>query len=316
MDYLAGFSIGAAATLIFGTIGITSELRLKFSWAEFCRFARYGAPLVLGGLAFPAFTFADRLILEHFRGPAAVGHLAVALSVAQGMGFISSSFGKAWNVMAWKFRNQHTEYRRVFADVLLYLVAVFAVVAVGIAAFAHEIIGILAPPVFADAAIAVAPLTVYMLANVSIQVTAIGISISGRTRYLTVVIWAAVGGNVVLDIALIPIWGIFGAAIATAVAETLMTVAIAAISQRLHPLPYDYRRLVGCMTLLVVFLGISYQLHTGWTFEAIASKIALVGVFVGALFATSVVSWKQLEQTAALLSGTEFVVAAPAKQDI
>jgi O-antigen/teichoic acid export membrane protein len=310
----SGIVVGAGLALMLGTVWIGAELGGRFSWPMLRSFIGYGAPLALGGLAFPAFLFIDRLILEHFQGAAAVGHLAVALSVAQAMGLVSGSFGKAWNAMAWRLRHHNAEYRGIYADVLLYLVAVFAVAAVGIAAFAPEIVRILAPPVFADAAVAVAPLTAYMMANVSIQVTAAGISISGRTRFLTMTIWGAVVLNVLLDLALIPVWGIFGAALATAIAETAMTLVIAAISQRLHPLPYDYPRLFGCLALLVGFLALSYHLQAGWSPAAVAMKLAFIGAFVAGLFATTIVSWKRLMRTGAMLSGGETVMPAAARE--
>lgn len=304
LGLFSGVLIGASVGLLLGTSSIRSELRARVSWPMFRRFAHYGMPLVMGGLAFPAFLFVDRLILEHFQGAAAVGHLSVALSVAQAMALISGSFSKAWNAVAWKLRHQHERYRGIYADFLLYLIAVFAVAAVGIAAFAPEIVSILAPSAFADASIAVAPLTIYMLANVSIQITAAGISISGKTFYLMRVIWFAVAGNIVLDFVLIPMWGIFGAALATAISETLMSIALAAVSQRLHPLSYDYPRLAGCMGLLAVFLGLSYLLQPGWSFLAIASKFGFVALFVGLLVATTIISLKRLTLTAQLLSGT------------
>jgi O-antigen/teichoic acid export membrane protein len=306
-----GILLGAGLALIIGTVWIGGELRPHFSWSMFYSFTRYGIPLALGGLAFPAFLFIDRLILEHFQGATAVGHLAVALSVAQTMGLISGSFGKSWNAVAWKLRHQHAQYRNIYADLLLYLTAFFAVAAVGVAAFAPEIVAILAPPAFSDAAVAIPPLTAYMLANVSIQVTAAGISITGRTRLLTVTIWGAVAFNVILDILLIPVWGIFGAALATSIAEATMTLVIAAISQHLHPLPYDYPRLAGCVGLLVVFLALSYKLEPGWSLLATATKLSFIAAFVGLLFATSVVSLKQLARTVGLLSGASSRLAGP-----
>lgn len=296
-----GTLLAAAAALVAGTMLIAKELRFRFGFAAWKRFAAYGAPLVLGGLAFPAFVLVDRLILEHFHGAEAVGRFAIASNVAQAMGLLSASFAKAWSPVGWQLRHNHPGHRAIFADVLLYLLVIFGVAAVGVSAFAPEIVGVLAPSSFAEGARAVPPLTLYMMANVSILVTSAGISISGHSKYLMVIIWIAVTLNVGLDLLLVPPWGVIGAGIATAIAETLMSIAIALVGQRLYRLPFDVLRLGGLGMLLLAGLLASYALPAGWSVAAVSAKLALVALFTLSLFETKIVTVTGLRRTAALL---------------
>ena len=86
------------------------------------------------------------------------------------------------------------------------------------------------------------------------QVTAIGISLSKKTMYFLYVSFFVAFVNVFLNFALIPYYGVYGAAFATAISYLLLTLIYAMISQRLFFLNYDYGIiLIFCILLLIVF---------------------------------------------------------------
>ena len=63
-----------------------------------------------------------------------------------------------------------------------------------------------------------------------------------RTQFDWVVTGLAALVNVALNLALIPPYGMIGAAIATVAAYTTMAVGMAWWSQRIYPVPYQWRR--------------------------------------------------------------------------
>ena len=77
---------------------------------------------------------------------------------------------------------------------------------------------------------------------------AIGIGRLRRTQFNWVITGSAALVDVVLNLLLIPEYGIRGAAAASLTAFTLMFVGMAAYSNRLYPVPYQWRRV--CTLLL------------------------------------------------------------------
>ncbi len=293
---------GLLATAV-GAWAIHDHLTARFSPRLFRRSATYSVPLVLGGLAFPVFLLVDRLLVGWIAGEADVGRLAVATSIAQVMALLSGAFGKAWNPMAWRLRHENAAYREIFAETLVYLMALFGLAAVTVSAFAPEIVRLLATPAFAAAALAVPPLTLYMVFNASVQITASGISISGHTRWLTLLFWMSVTANGILDLILIPRFGILGAAVATALAEMGLTLGAAAIGQRLHRLPFDIVRLGLCLVIVVAFVTGTYALPSSPLMEAFALKGAYVAVAALTLVVLRVVRPGDVYRFAADLRG-------------
>ena len=67
---------------------------------------------------------------------------------------------------------------------------------------------------------------------------------SKRTQFNWVITGAAAVINVTLNLALIPIYGMMGAAIATVAAYTVMFAGMAWWAQRIFPCPYQWRRVL------------------------------------------------------------------------
>ena len=68
--------------------------------------------------------------------------------------------------------------------------------------------------------------------------------VSGTSLAAPVVTGAAAVGNVALNLVLIPPYGMMGAAVATIAAFATMFVGMAWWSQRIYPVPYQWRRVV------------------------------------------------------------------------
>jgi O-antigen/teichoic acid export membrane protein len=113
-------------------------------------------------------------------------------------------------------------------------------------------------------------------------VMAIGVGRSRRTQFNWVVTGGAALLNVVLNLALIPSYGMMGAAIATLAAYALMFVGMTLNAQRVYPVPYQWRRVVTVLgaaaTLTVV--GKALDLPLG-AYLAIVVSYPLVLLLLG-----------------------------------
>ena len=129
--------------------------------------------------------------------------------------------------------------------------------AVGLTAYAREAILFVATDRYLPAALAIGPLSLGFMAYASTQVTAGGISITKQTHYVALYSWIAALLNVVLNLPLIPRWGMVAASWTTAIAYTFLTVAYGVTSYRLWPIVYERSKvtaIVGACFVLVLLV--------------------------------------------------------------
>jgi O-antigen/teichoic acid export membrane protein len=101
------------------------------------------------------------------------------------------------------------------------------------------------------------------VAQAGYVVVAIGIGRARKTQFNWVVTGAAAVVNVALNLALIPPYGMMGAALATVAAYTTMAVGMAWWSQRIYPVPYQWRRVVTAALAAVALAAIGKELDAG-----------------------------------------------------
>ena len=227
--------------------------RWRFSMPVLRTLLAYGAPLVPASLAYWVFMTSDRVLLSNLSTLEQVGLYSVAASAVSVANIAIVALGQAWSPHAIHlYEADPPSAGRMFARMFTFILAGFGLLAVGMTVFANELIGLLSGRGFEGAAAAVAPLSLGMIAYASTSVTAGGISLKGRTMYVAIHSWFAAILNVVLNVVLIPPFGMVGAAWATAAAYVALTAAYGITSHRLWPFEYDRRRAITILTLTVV----------------------------------------------------------------
>jgi O-antigen/teichoic acid export membrane protein len=90
------------------------------------------------------------------------------------------------------------------------------------------------------------------------SVLAIGVGRTRQTQLNWIVSGAAALINIVLCIALIPPYGMMGAAVATAVAYLALFVGMTINSQHVYPVPYQWRRVLTLSSVAIALTVIGY----------------------------------------------------------
>ena len=110
-------------------------------------------------------------------------------------------------------------------------------------------------------------------------VVAIGIGRLRRTQFNWVITGSAAAIDIALNLLLIPTYGIRGAAAAALTAFAFMFVVMAAYSQRLYPVPYQWRRVA------TVLLTAGALTVVGRTVDRLEVAIVLIAAYPLVLFA-------------------------------
>ena len=224
------------------------QLGLQFDRELLRRMNRFGLPLVPSGLALWALNFSDRFFLARIAGQEDVGRYSLGVRIASAMVLLLVAFRMAWPAFAYSIQDER-EARRTYAFVLTYLLYVSCWLSLALGVLAPWIVKVLARnEEFWPGADVVAPLAFAGALWGAYTVVAIGIGRLRRTQFNWVVTGSAALVSVVLNLLLIPEYGIRGAAAASLTAFTVMFVAMAVYSQRLYPVPYQWRRV--CTVIL------------------------------------------------------------------
>jgi O-antigen/teichoic acid export membrane protein len=217
------------------------QLGLQFDRGLLREMNRFGTPLVPTALFLWVTNFSDRLFLVRLADVTEVGLYSVGVRIASAMVLLLTAFRLAWPAFAYSIEDEG-EARRTYAYVLTYLVLVATWVATALALLSPWIVDWIAAPAFDESSRVVGPLAFAAVAFGAYIVVAIGVGRARRTQFNWVVTGVAAAVNIVLNLLLIPSYGMMGAAVATVAAYITIFVGMAWWSQRIYPVPYQWRR--------------------------------------------------------------------------
>ncbi len=229
------------------------QLGLQFDGRLLREMNRFGMPLVPSALALWTLNFSDRFFLAHFKGQTEVGHYSIGVRIASALTLLLVAFRTAWPAFAYSIEDDG-EAKRAYGFVLTYLSFVACWIALALGLTSPWLVHLLtAKPEYYSGSSVVAPLAFAGAAWAGYTVVAIGIGRARRTQFNWVVTGAAALLNIVLNVILIPRYGMMGAAIATVVAYSTMFLGMSWYAQRIYPVPYQWRRVA---TLVAVAVGL------------------------------------------------------------
>jgi O-antigen/teichoic acid export membrane protein len=177
--------------------------------------------------------------------------------------FLMIAFRLAWPAFAYSI-DDDTAAKRTYSFVLTYLLFVCCWVSLALGTLAPWIVRILAPnsPGFYRAEEAVGLLAFASTAYAGYTVLAIGIGRARRTQFNWVVSGAAAALNVGLNFWLIPSYGMMGAAVSTAAAYVALFAGMTINSQKVYPVPYQWRRVLTLSAVAIALTIVGYQVRS------------------------------------------------------
>jgi O-antigen/teichoic acid export membrane protein len=277
--------IGNGIAAAYGVTVVRKSLVGRFSRSHLRRMLAFGLPLVPATLASWALMLVDRIILAHLGSLAQVGEYAIANRLASLLTIGMTAFLFALTPFLFAtYSEDPAAEKAARGRTLTYLTFVLALAGLILTLFAQEILNVIAPR-FESAYKAVGPLMLGMLAYGLVSLLATGIALArstGRGALLTVL---AAGANIGLNFALIPPFGIVGAAAATAIGYGLLAIGYYLLSQHLYPTPYEPEKALLTIATASVF-GVLGVVPLGPEVVAVLIKLAAIAGFVAVIWAT------------------------------
>jgi O-antigen/teichoic acid export membrane protein len=133
---------------------------------------------------------------------------------------------------------------------MLFFLHIAGFVALGLCLLGDDVSRWAIAAAFEEGVIVIVPLTLASLASGWADMVAISLHKVKKTHYISALAGAAAVIDVLLNIALIPRFGILGAAYTTLASQLARAIACAWLAQREFPIPFDRRRAAGVALVL------------------------------------------------------------------
>lgn len=210
----------------------------------------FALPLVPAAVAGWTLNLADRPLLQVLTGDTdlvgvyTVGYTAGLVINA----LVIQPFSLTWSATFWEI-SRSDDAARTFARTLTWFLALASAVALVLSAIATDAIALLLPPGFEDARYIVPFSAFAFVLYGAYTVLASGLSIVGRSGIVATMMLIAAGIALGLNVVLIPLLGMYGAAISTVVGYSLLATLAGWQSQRHYPVPWQLPRAVAILGL-------------------------------------------------------------------
>jgi len=203
-------------------------------------------------------TYCDIYLLGRLASLEEVGWYQLAQEICMGMGLVVMAVQLAWP----RFIFSHSRdpgAPRAFARAAEYYVVVLAFVGLCLSVFGREIILLIGSETYTyvEAAPVIPILCLSMVFFALNGVFASGVQIEGRTEFMAITTACGLGLNVILNLWMIPRWGMMGAAMASVFSNIAMCVAVLRMSARFYLIPFSVVRLVSVLGAAVILFGVS-----------------------------------------------------------
>jgi O-antigen/teichoic acid export membrane protein len=261
---------------------------------------RFGLPRVPHGFALQIMSVADRFILERFRSLAEVGVYSIGVSFGLIPKIALGAFEYAWAPFYYETARE-PDAQRVFRTVTTYGIAALALMTAGLSAIAADLLNVITKGEFASAA----PVVVWTAVGVFFYgiylLTSIGLNITSHTQYYPVSTVVGAGVNVALNFALIPGYGMLGAAWANGAAYAIQSAIAFRFSQRFYPITYERGRIARCIGAALLAYVLARLLPSMPPLAGVLARgTAVIVVMLGVLWGTGFFNTAELRWLNAL----------------
>lgn len=260
--------IASAATLLALIPVIAANFNFNYSGETLKRLLRFGLPYIPATLAVVIMDVIDRYILRIYSGEEVVGVYHAGHKLGMVMALIVAAFRFAWHPFFLATVKQENA-QHVFSRVLTYFMLVCGLVYVGISFFVDDLVRlhIGQMTIFGEdywAGTGIVPIIMLAYAFYGAYLNfLVGIYLEKKTGYLPFITGFGATVNIVGNILLIPIWGMYGAAWSTVLGYFAMAVALYATAIRLYPVKYEFVRLIKLALVLGLYTAIFYYTSFG-----------------------------------------------------
>ena len=225
---------------------------------------RFGLPFLPNGIAYMTIEMVDRFLVKGILGKDVVGLYSANYKFGTIVLLMVVAFRNAWQPFFLKIAPQR-DSRTVFSRVLTYYVVLAGTIVLTVSYFIRDVLttrylgkfylfgeqywdGIPIIPVI---------LLSYFFYGIYVILTP-GFYILKKSQYMVIFTGSAAVINIVANLVLLPVWGIWGAAVSTWLSYFTMAFTIFLAANRIYPIPIEWMRIGKMFLLMAALLCVYY----------------------------------------------------------
>jgi O-antigen/teichoic acid export membrane protein len=255
--------------LVFMVVNGKEAFSGSLKFAEVKNLFHFGLASILASFGNMVLDWSDRVIIERQLTLTDVGDYSAAIRVAMLINILLIlPFSQVWSPMMMEYR-RHTNIKELFSRVFYYYLLVGAVMIVAASLFSKEILGLLI-----HSGVSVDMYNVFTLVLAgnlfygAVNIVSAGFFYEREVYRLSAIYYAVAFVKIGINILVIPLAGIVGAAMGNILSALILPVAVYLFAKKYFSFPFEWRRIVVlaliCMIpLLYVFLVASGELAWG-----------------------------------------------------
>lgn len=260
VDLLAAHGASVATALLFLLVTNASTLRTirpsQLDWTTQKRLMAFGLPVATSGLLFWGLEGVDKFLLRTFSSYAELGVYSIALSISAMATVLTSMFTTVWIPVVYRWVGQGEDLSRI--DSVSRHILAAAVLLLGATGASSWLLRYALPDKHAIVQDLIPACMLWPIFYAVSETTGLGIAIARATRLGLLAAGIALASNVVLNLALLPIFGSRGAAAALACSIWVFFFMRTEISYRTWR--RTPRRALYLWTLATLALAVSHAL--------------------------------------------------------
>lgn len=270
---------------------IKKELRLNLQAKRLRQFLKFGLPYLPAGIAAMLIQVIDRYILENLTDLSTVGIYQANYKLGIFMMLFVSMFQFAWQPFFLQTAKEENA-KEVFAKVLSYFMIIGSVILITLSLFIENLVKI---EIFGKTLINyqywggldIVPIILFAyLFNGMYVIFTAGIYIKEKSQFAPLITGAGAVVNIFVNLALIPVLGIMGAALATFASYFVLAGGMYFVTQKFYKIEYETFKIIKIFLAIIVTGSLFYYLYysnlliTGYKFLLLLLFIALLFIFV------------------------------------
>ncbi|MCD4817816.1 MAG: oligosaccharide flippase family protein [Candidatus Cloacimonetes bacterium] len=283
--------IGNALIFLITIPTIIKNINFNFDTDILKKMFRYSFPLIFSSISVMLLSIGDRFFIKFILDDSELGIYSLAYKFAGIINMLLiQSFALGYLPIAYKTINKKNAtifYSNVFSlfSTALIIFSLF------ISIFSREIIEIFAKNNEFWSAYLLVPILALTFVMKGIQyIFSLGFHIKKKTHYNAIIVIIAVFINFVLNYFLINKFGIWGAALATLLATSFITIMFYKYSQRIYHISYHFKNVIVILTWAVIFYFVSNLFYNPNILYRIGFKTLIFTIFIAILLFSKIIS--------------------------
>ncbi len=278
----SGFLLGRLVAVTLVTLMVIYGMRKHFynGWSSdnFKMALKYSAPLIPHLLAITILNFADRFLLEVYSTTAEVGLYTLAYTLGLAMHLVTIAFSMSWGPFFFQTANAGKEHYGKIYDLAGKAVAISTAIAIFGVMISRDFVTLVFAEEYHPAASIVPLIIAGYLLFFLYSMFSHSVLHEKKTHYIALITMLTAAVNIVLNIWLIPNYGMAGAAWATIISFGLQTLTTYIIAVRILPATYPIGKILFILGIFSVILVMTQCDGVGRYIFYLSATVAMLAV--------------------------------------